>query len=179
MIDSVARELERRTAGDQLHPDLPRSVHARDEGHRAPVLRDRRCVLDPGPVRQAMHANYRRRRRRDREARDCEREDACRDGNNRSGWSNRRYDGLIHEAAREMDAHRRFAILREAEALLLDQGPALPVYHYSTNELVKPYVRGIYQTPLDIHPLTHVWIDRDWRSSEQDAPAAMAEPGPR
>ena len=84
MIASVARELERRTAGDQLHPDLPRSVHARDEGHRAPVLRDRRCVLDPGPVRQAMHANYRRRRRRDREARDCEREDACRDGNNRS-----------------------------------------------------------------------------------------------
>jgi len=100
-----------------------------------------------------------------------------RDGNNRSGWSNRRYDGLIHEAAREMDAHRRFAILREAEALLLAEGPALPVYHYSTNVLLKPYVRVIYQTALDIHPLTHVWIARDWRSSEP--PAAMAEPGPR
>src|SRR5262245_25050368 len=98
------------------------------------------------------------------------------DGNNRSGWSSRRYDRLIHEAAREVNAVRRFAILREAEALLLDQGPTLPVYHYSTNELVKPYVRGIYQTALDTHPLTHVWIDHEWQSREPDAPAAMAEP---
>jgi len=101
------------------------------------------------------------------------------DGNNRSGWSSRRYDGLIRAAAREVDPARRFAILREAEALLLDEGPTLPVYHYSTNELVKPYVRGIYQTALDIHPLTYVWIDRDWRSHEAEpgaAPAAAATP---
>jgi ABC-type oligopeptide transport system substrate-binding subunit len=99
------------------------------------------------------------------------------DGNNRSGWSSRRYDGLIRAAAREIDPARRFEILREAEALLLDEGPTLPVYHYSTNELVKPYVRGIYQTALDIHPLTYVWIDRDWRSHEAPpAPAAAAGP---
>ncbi|HEY2953730.1 MAG TPA: peptide ABC transporter substrate-binding protein [Candidatus Eisenbacteria bacterium] len=85
------------------------------------------------------------------------------DGNNRSGWSSARYDALIHAAAREVDAAKRFTTLREAEALLLDQGPTIPVYHYSTNELVKPYVHGIYQTPLDVHPLNYVWIDRDWR----------------
>ena len=98
-----------------------------------------------------------------------------RDGNNRSGWSNRRYDGLIHAAAREMDAHRRFAILREAEALLLAEGPTLPVYHYSTNELVKPYVRGLYPTPLDTHPLKYVWIDHDWRT--RPAPVALEAGG--
>jgi ABC-type oligopeptide transport system substrate-binding subunit len=99
------------------------------------------------------------------------------DGNNRSGWSSRRYDGLIRAAAREVDPARRFGILREAEALLLEDGPTLPVYHYSTNELVKPYVRGIYQTALDIHPLTYVWIDRDWRSREAaHGPAAAAGP---
>ena len=99
------------------------------------------------------------------------------DGNNRSGWSNRRYDGLIRQAAREIDPVLRFAILREAEALLLDEGPTIPVYHYSTNELVKPYVHGIYQNPLDVHPLNYVWIDRDWRNHEAGAPHALAAPG--
>jgi ABC-type oligopeptide transport system substrate-binding subunit len=98
------------------------------------------------------------------------------DGNNRAGWSSRRYDALLQQAAGELDAPRRFAILREAEALLLDEGPTIPIYHYSTNEMVKPYVRGIYQTALDVHPLTYVWIDRDWQSREPESPQALAEP---
>ncbi len=88
------------------------------------------------------------------------------DGNNRSGWSNARYDALIRRAAETLDASRRFAMLAEAESLALDQAPYLPVYHYSTTELVKPWVRGIHQTALDIHPLTRVWIDHDWRQHE-------------
>ncbi len=94
------------------------------------------------------------------------------DGNNRTGWGDPRYDALLRGAARELDPARRFAMLREAETILLDDGPVIPVYHYSTNELVKPYVRGIYQTPLDIHPLTRVWIDRDWQKGP--APVATA-----
>jgi hypothetical protein len=30
---------------------------------------------------------------------------------------------------------------------------------------VKPYVRGIFNTPLDVHPLTRVAIDRAWRET--------------
>jgi hypothetical protein len=30
----------------------------------------------------------------------------------------------------------------------------------ATNELIKPYVRGLYPTPLNVHPLTYLWIDR-------------------
>ncbi|NOT33750.1 MAG: peptide ABC transporter substrate-binding protein [Candidatus Eisenbacteria bacterium] len=85
------------------------------------------------------------------------------DGNNRSGWSNARYDALIHASGFELDVAKRMATLREAEAILLDEAPVIPIYHYSTNEMVKPYVRGIYITPLDVHPLTYVWIDRQWR----------------
>ena len=99
------------------------------------------------------------------------------DGNNRTGWGSRRYDALLREAAREVDPPKRFAILREAEALLLDEGPTIPIYHYSTNELVKPYVHGIHQTALDVHPLTYVWIDRDWRRNQGEPPQALAEPG--
>ena len=79
-----------------------------------------------------------------------------------TGWSDARYDRLIHDAGLEVNPEKRFAMLAEAERIVLADGPVIPIYHYSTNELVKPYVRGIYQTPLDIHPLTYVWIDRDW-----------------
>ncbi len=86
------------------------------------------------------------------------------DGNNRTGWSEPRYDALLHRAEKEVDPARRLATLAAAESLLLSDGPFLPIYHYSTNELVKPYVHGIYQTALDTHPLSYVWIDRNWRA---------------
>ena len=53
-------------------------------------------------------------------------------------------------------------MLAQAEALLLDQAPVIPIYHFATSEMVKPYVRGIEPTPLDVHPLKYVWIDRGW-----------------
>ena len=71
------------------------------------------------------------------------------------GWSDpslRRDDPRGRE--RSWIRPRRLDILSRAEALLLADGPVIPIYHYSTNELVKPYVHGIYQTALDIHPLT-------------------------
>jgi ABC-type oligopeptide transport system substrate-binding subunit len=99
------------------------------------------------------------------------------DGNNRTGWSSPRYDGLLRAAAKELDPARRFAMLREAEILLLDDGPVIPIYHYSTNEMVKPYVRGIHRTPLDIHPITRVWIDRDWQRRPPTVAAGAAPAG--
>ncbi len=93
------------------------------------------------------------------------------DGNNRTGWSDPRYDALLRDAASELDPARRMALLRDAEQRALDAAVFLPVYHYRTHELVKPYVRGLYHTALDIHPLAHVWIDRDWRQHEPIADA--------
>src|SRR6185369_2910726 len=83
------------------------------------------------------------------------------DGNNRTGWSDPEYDRLIRTAASELDPARRFTLLAGAERRLLEDGPVIPIYHMATNELIKPYVRGLYPTPLNVHPLTHVWIDRD------------------
>ncbi len=88
------------------------------------------------------------------------------DGNNRTGWSDPAYDALLRRAARELDGVTRFALLREAEARALESSPFLPIYHYSTNELVKPWVRGLHPTALDVHPLSYVWIDPDWRQHE-------------
>ena len=85
------------------------------------------------------------------------------DGNNRTGWSNARYDRLLRDAASEVDPVKRLAMLSQAEAILLDESPVIPVYHYTINSMVKPYVHGIYPTALDTNPLKHVWIDHDWK----------------
>ncbi len=94
------------------------------------------------------------------------------DGNNRTGWSNEHYDALLRSAAVTVDPIRRMAMLREAEAIVLNESPILPIYHYSVNDLVKPYVRGIYATTLDTHPLKFVSIDHDWRKHAAPVTAA-------
>lgn len=88
------------------------------------------------------------------------------DGSNRTGWSNPRYDAMIREASVTVDPAQRLEILSRAEAVLLDECPVIPIYHYSVNDMVKPYVRGLYPTTLDTHPLKFVSIDHDWRKHE-------------
>ncbi len=85
------------------------------------------------------------------------------DGNNRSGWGDPAYDALLKQAARTLDPTERFRLLTQAETMAVESAPFLPIYHYSTTELVKPWVRGLYQTALDYHPLKSIWIDHDWR----------------
>jgi hypothetical protein len=33
----------------------------------------------------------------------------------------------------------------------------------AANELVKPYVRGVFPAMWDVLPLNQVWIDRQWQ----------------
>jgi ABC-type oligopeptide transport system substrate-binding subunit len=91
------------------------------------------------------------------------------DGNNRTGWSNAEYDRLLAGAAAETDVAARLALLSRAERILLEEAPVIPIYHYRVMELVKPYVRGLYPTVLDVHPLKEVWIDHDWQQSDPAA----------
>ena len=82
------------------------------------------------------------------------------DGNNRTGWGSARYDALLDAAAATRDPDLRLRTLAAAESLALDEMPFIPIYSYSTREFVAPYVRGLYPTALDTHPLKFVWIDR-------------------
>ena len=61
---------------------------------------------------------------------------------NNTGWKDTDYDRLMAAARQEADPQKRTALLEQCEAILLREMPVLPVYTYSTNELVKPYVCG-------------------------------------
>ncbi len=77
-------------------------------------------------------------------------------GNNNTGWSDKEYDGLLERARREGDVKRRLELLREAEAILLQRGPVLPIYHYARAYLLNPAVEGFEPHPLDLHPIKYI-----------------------
>ncbi len=81
-------------------------------------------------------------------------------GNNRTGWSNPRYDELVLKLApRAQDRDSRYALLREAEAILLDEMPVIPIYIYTSKSLVHPSVRGLQPNILDYTLYKNVWLD--------------------
>jgi oligopeptide transport system substrate-binding protein len=71
------------------------------------------------------------------------------DGNNQTGWSNKKYDELMQSSLREPDLAKRLAMLKEAEAILLDELPVLPIYWYVRNFLLRPEVKGLNSSLLE------------------------------
>ena len=61
------------------------------------------------------------------------------DGNNDGLFSSPAYDALLKQAAAEPDRDKRFAILRRAEQLLVeDEFPFIPLYQYSDGYIFDP-----------------------------------------
>jgi len=57
------------------------------------------------------------------------------------GFANEAYDALVEEARLESDVDARRALYVQAEEILVDEVAAIaPIYWYTVNELVKPYV---------------------------------------
>lgn len=60
------------------------------------------------------------------------------------------YDQLL-DSARGMVGSKRNRRLQAAEALLLEEMPAIPLYYYVSRHLVKPAVRGYVDNVRDVH----------------------------
>jgi oligopeptide transport system substrate-binding protein len=58
-----------------------------------------------------------------------------------------------------VDRRARNAVLREAEAVVLDDAPLVPLYVLTQKHLIKPYVRDYAINLLDLPPLWRIWID--------------------
>ena len=81
-------------------------------------------------------------------------------GNNRTGWSNPRYDELILKLAPEArDRETRYKLMREAEALLLNDMPVIPIYIYTSKSLVHPSLKGLSPNILDHTLYKNLWLD--------------------
>lgn len=63
-------------------------------------------------------------------------------GINLPQYRNAGYDRLVTEAAAEPDRNKRRALLEQAERLMLQDQPLIPLYFYVSKHLVKPWVQG-------------------------------------
>jgi oligopeptide transport system substrate-binding protein len=81
------------------------------------------------------------------------------DGNNRTGWSNAKYDALIAAAGREVDQNKRYAIFQEAERLLcVTDVPICPLFYYVGIEFYAPgKLAGVVPNLLDEHPFQKMY----------------------
>jgi len=82
-------------------------------------------------------------------------------GNNGTGWWDPKYVELLDKANRTIDPQQRYVLLAQAEQILLDAQPVLPIVIGTTRLLKKPYVKGMYPNPATLIPWKWVYIERD------------------
>lgn len=61
-------------------------------------------------------------------------------GNNHTGWESEEYRNLIQQADNELDPVKRVDLLKEAEALMIEDMPIIPIYYYSNPYVVQDRV---------------------------------------
>jgi ABC-type oligopeptide transport system substrate-binding subunit/class 3 adenylate cyclase len=65
-----------------------------------------------------------------------------------SGWRNEGYDSLVKQAQRSLDQGERIKLYGEADQILAEEVPILPIFHTSVRLLVKPWVTRFPTTGL-------------------------------
>jgi len=82
-------------------------------------------------------------------------------GNNKTGWENEDYDLLIEQANSENNQDVRYELLRQAENILIDEMPIIPLYTYVKSYQLSSDVKGYYPNYLDHHHPKYIYLERD------------------
>ncbi|MHB1126159.1 MAG: peptide ABC transporter substrate-binding protein [Bacillota bacterium] len=64
-------------------------------------------------------------------------------GNNQTNWGNKQYDELINTAKNNPDREVRVKAMHDAEKILMDEMPVMPIYFYTNVNMYKPWVKGV------------------------------------
>ncbi len=83
------------------------------------------------------------------------------DGNNDYGYSNPRFDEIMHQAAAELDQHQRMALYAQAEKIVLeDDAAVLPLYNYAEHLMIAPQVQGAWPNQMGYLILKQVLVSK-------------------
>ncbi|HAY45942.1 MAG TPA: peptide ABC transporter substrate-binding protein [Gammaproteobacteria bacterium] len=81
-------------------------------------------------------------------------------GLNRTGWSDERYDDLIlQQAPTAVDAEARYEIFYEAETLMMESMPFIPIYTYASHHFRDPAVKGAPPNVRDEFNFNYIYLD--------------------
>ncbi|MFM9281469.1 peptide ABC transporter substrate-binding protein [Paenibacillus jiagnxiensis] len=67
--------------------------------------------------------------------------------NNRTGWKSADYDKLIAAIYAETDETKRFGLMHQAENILMEEAPILPMYFYNSAYMQSDKVEGVLRHP--------------------------------
>ncbi|MCH9609930.1 MAG: Oligopeptide-binding protein OppA [Chlamydiales bacterium] len=82
------------------------------------------------------------------------------DSINHTGWHSPTYKKLLDQSDFERDKDKRTALLREAETLLMEEMPVIPLRHVNFAYIKSPRVKDIYVSPLGILDLKQAKVER-------------------
>jgi oligopeptide transport system substrate-binding protein len=80
---------------------------------------------------------------------------------NHMGYSNPEVDELLEEARTEQDPEERLQLYQEAEQIIINDAPWVPLFYEVEYWLTKPYVKGMIYPPMIIPKLQYVSIETD------------------
>lgn len=78
-----------------------------------------------------------------------------------TGWWSQDFDNLLTKSNAELDEQKRYELIAEAEFMVMQQQPVIPLMTQATNWIKKPFVKGLYPNPGTLHAWKFVYIERD------------------
>ncbi len=78
---------------------------------------------------------------------------------NPSGWHNEVFSALLAEADQTKDENKRKNILAQAEKILMEEMPIIPLYFYTSSYLKKPHLKGVALSPIHELDMKYAYID--------------------
>jgi oligopeptide transport system substrate-binding protein len=83
-------------------------------------------------------------------------------GSFNAGWKHEAYDATVREAATTLDRAARTSLYSRADEVLATEYPAIPIFHYGSRTLIRPYVRGFQpERVLSLVRLKHVRLEEE------------------
>jgi oligopeptide transport system substrate-binding protein len=73
-------------------------------------------------------------------------------GFNYGKYNNPEFDGLLDQAAKELDLKKRADLMKKAEAILMKDMPWIPIMYYGKSNLISPKIKGFVQNTRGVYP---------------------------
>ena len=89
-------------------------------------------------------------------------------GNNNTGYSDAIYDDIIlNRAPKAKSRQERYGLFLEAETMMMNDMPIIPIYTYTSKHLIHPSVEGIYANLMDSLNLKYVKLHPERRLKKE------------
>ncbi|MDO5036994.1 MAG: peptide ABC transporter substrate-binding protein [Tissierellia bacterium] len=79
---------------------------------------------------------------------------------NDSRYANEEFDALMAKAKSSSDPKERMDAMKEAEKILMEDLPIIPVYFYNQARLEKPYLTGVYKNILSYPTMIYADLEK-------------------